>query len=98
MVEILKGYHFFLDFSVLPPNCRDEIAWDYQKGRKKDAAKEWFGDMKALIGVGFKDANIYDFVRFYKCAKRKPKKCSGIFWPTDKCSKPPCNKCFGKIF
>ena len=58
--------------------------------------------MKNVIGVGYKKANIYDFVRFFKCNGRNAKICSGtrlipgIFWPKDRCSNQPCNKCLGE--
>ena len=52
--------------------------------------------MKSVIGVGYMEANIYDFVRFFKCEGRRAEICSGIFWPKDRCSNPPCNKCLGE--
>ena len=93
---VYRIFYLSLDLSSLPTGCRSEIEWDFEEGRKKDAAESWFGDMKAVVGVGYEEANIYDFVRFYKCADRKPKKCSGIFWPDGKCSKSPCDKCLSK--
>ena len=57
--------------------------------------------MKNVVGVGYKKANIYDFVRFFKCNGRNAEICSGtdlisgIFWPKDRCSNPPCHKCLG---
>ena len=52
--------------------------------------------MKNVIGVGYKKANIYDFVQFFKCKGTKAKQCPGIFWPEGRCTNPPCNKCQGK--
>ena len=55
--------------------------------------------MKNVIGVGYKQANIYDFVQFFKCNDRYADICSGtrlisgIFWPGNRCSNPPCNRC-----
>ena len=86
----------FLDLSFLATGCRKEIQWDYEKGRTDKNAESWFGDMEHVVGVGYKKANIYDFVRFYKCANREPNKCSNIFWPHNRCSSPPCDKCLGK--
>ena len=86
----------FLDLSALSTDCRKEIQWAYKIGRNKNAAESWYGDMKNVIGVGYKKANIYDFVQFFKCKGTKAKKCHGIFWPEGRCTNPPCNKCQGK--
>ena len=82
--------------STLKPDCREEIIWDYEEGRYKEEAFEWFGDMDHMIGVAYDKAMIEDFQRFYACEQREPIKCEGIFFP-EKCSSPPCDKCLGNI-
>ena len=88
----------FIDLSALPTKCRKHIQWAYNKGQHRPEAETWYGDMKNVVGIEYKRANIYDFVRFFKCVGRQPEKCpdTDIFWPTDRCSKPPCNKCLGE--
>ena len=47
--------------SALKPDCREEIIWDYEEGRYKEEAFEWFGDMDHMIGVAYDKAMIEDF-------------------------------------
>ena len=73
------------------------MEWASTGGKNHPDGSKWYGRMKNVTGVDFKDGTFEDFQRYFKCVNLPGNDCTDkIDKFPDQCSVPPCNKCNDK--